>query len=98
MMKSWAYRNVLSVDDDAAGVDLIEAQDQVEDRRLAAAGRADQRGHLAGLGDEREISDHLLARPVAELRARELDTRARQHERRPPVIRRLGRRVVDDLE
>ena len=45
---------------------LVEPQDQVEHRGLAAAGRPDQRGHLAGLGDEGHAAEHRLVRPIAE--------------------------------
>ena len=44
--------NVLAVDDDAAALGIVEAQDQIEHCRFAAAGRPDQRGHLARLCHE----------------------------------------------
>ena len=45
-------RNILSVDEDAAAVDVVKAQQQIEHRRLAAARRADKGGELPPLGDE----------------------------------------------
>src|SRR5690606_15414796 len=41
-----------AVERDAPGVDLVEAHEQVHERRLACTGRADDRDRLAGLGDE----------------------------------------------
>ena len=84
---------------DRAACSLVEAQDQVEDGRLAAARGADQRGHLAGLGDER----HARAAPARPAGRRSCtsanSTRAsRELERRLVVVERLGRRAVDDLE
>ncbi len=38
-----------AVDGDAPAVDLVEAHQQVDERRLAGAGRADDRDRLAGL-------------------------------------------------
>ena len=46
-------RDVLAVDDDAARVGLVEAGDEAQRRRLAAAARPEQRHELAGL--EREV-------------------------------------------
>ena len=69
--------DVLAVDLDRSGVGLVEPQDQVEHRGLAAAGRPDQRGHLAGLGDEGHAADDDLARPIAEAHVVELDARRR---------------------
>ncbi len=42
----------LAVDGDVAFADLVESQQQCQHGGLAATGRADQRGDLAGLGDE----------------------------------------------
>ena len=42
-------RDVLAVDDDAAGVGLVEAGDEAQRSRLAAPGRAEQRDELARL-------------------------------------------------
>ena len=42
--------DVLSVDEDAAGIDVEEALDERDHRALAAAGGADERGRLAALG------------------------------------------------
>ena len=58
---------------DGAALGLVEPQHQIEHGRLAAAGRADQRGHLAGLGDERHAAQHRLVRPVGEAHVLELD-------------------------
>ena len=85
-------RDVLAVDDDGAAVDLVEAQDQIENRRLAAAGGADQCGHLAGFRDEGQVPDHLLARAIGELHVREFDARRRELQRRLAFVGRFGRR------
>ena len=39
--------------------DVVEARDQADDRRLARAGRTDQRDELAGVGLERDVVQHL---------------------------------------
>ena len=80
-------------------VGLVEAQDQVEHRRLAAAGRPDQRGHLAGLGDEATCRG-APARPADSRTARRRIRRAPSSslQRRLVVVVGLGRRAVDDLE
>ena len=46
----------------APAVDVVQARDQRGDRRLAAARRADEGDHLAGLGAERHAVEHLGAR------------------------------------
>ena len=43
------------VDLDRAGVDVVQARDEVRRRGLAAARRADQRHQLAGLGHEVDV-------------------------------------------
>ena len=43
-------RDVLAVDQDAALLEVVEAQQQVDERRLAGAGAADQADLLAGAG------------------------------------------------
>ena len=53
---------------------VVEARDQVDQRGLAAAGRAHDGGRLAGLGGERDVVQHRLLRAgVAELDVAELD-------------------------
>ena len=48
-------RDVDAVEGDRTAVELVEAHDQVDQRGLARAGRADDRDGLAGLGDERQV-------------------------------------------
>src|SRR3984885_14069170 len=67
----------LAVDQDFAFLDLVEAQQQREYRRFAAAGGADQRGDLAGLGAEAHAVQHRLVRPTS-LLLRSMLTRARR--------------------
>ena len=52
--------DVLPVDQDAAALDVVEAQQQVHDRALAGARAADQADLLAGPDVQREIVDHRL--------------------------------------
>ena len=73
---------------DRAAVDLVEAHDQVHERGLARAGRADDRDRLARLGDERQVLDERVLRVVGERDVVELDAALRvevleRHERRP---------------
>ena len=63
--------HVDAVEDDAAGVHVVEAGQEPGDRRLAAGGRADHRDGLAGVHDEVEAVEHRRARPVPERHALE---------------------------
>ena len=56
-----------AVDGDRTALDLIEAHEQVDQRGLAGAGRADDGDRLAGLGLQRQVLDQRLGRIVAEL-------------------------------
>src|SRR5262249_7982109 len=91
-------RNVLSVDDDGAAVDVIEAQDQIENCRFTAARGSDEWGDMAGFRDEGQVPDDLLAPAIRELHVREFDPRLRKLQRRLAFVSRFGRGVVDDLE
>ena len=51
--------DVVAVNQHAAGIDVVEARDQVHDRRLARAGRADKRDRLARLDVEVEVLEML---------------------------------------
>ena len=57
----------------AAAARLVEAAEQVDDRGLAAAGRADQGDHLPGLDPQREVRQDRLAVLVVEVDVLELD-------------------------
>ena len=70
----------LPVDQDFALMDVVEAQDQAHDRRLAAARAADQRGRLAGLGDEADVAQHRLLRAIAEADVAKLEPAGRDRE------------------
>ena len=52
--------DVLAVDQDAAALDVEEAQQQVDRGRLAGAGAADQPDLLARLHGEREAVEHSI--------------------------------------
>ena len=71
----------------APAVEFVEAHDQVDERGLAGAGRADDGDGLAGLGDERQVGDQRVVRVVGERHVVELDPPAG-----PLVVQR--RRVV----
>ena len=45
---------------DGAGGRIVEASEQVDDGRLAAAGRADERRDLSGLDREADVVENLL--------------------------------------
>src|SRR5207247_11097224 len=87
-----------AVEQDLASVDVVEAHEQVHDRRLAGPGRADDRHGLAGTHVEREVLNEWLVGPVAERDALELHVTGylRQLARAPPVRRLLRRR--EELE
>ena len=91
--------DVLTVDRDRALVDIVEAQDQAQDGRFSAARRADQRGHPAGFGIERDVAqDGLTATLVGKGDVPELHVRRGCIQRRQRAIGLLGRGLVDDLE
>ena len=56
-----------AVDGNRPALDLVEAHEQVDQRGLAGAGRADDGDRLAGLGLQRKILDQRFGRIVAEL-------------------------------
>ena len=55
-----------AVDRDPPAVELVEAHQQVHERGLARPGRADDRDHLAGFGDQVEVVDERLVGLVPE--------------------------------
>ena len=73
--------DVHAVDRDAPLLHVVEAQQQADDRRLARAGRADDRHALPGLDLERDVPQHRLALDVGEGDVLERD-RARRPRRR----------------
>ena len=62
-----------AVDGDPALVDLVEPHQQVDQGRLAGAGRSDDGDHLARLHDEVEVLDERHLGQVAERHVLELD-------------------------
>ena len=65
--------DVPAIQQDFTAVDIVEAHQQVDDRRLAAARRADERDLPAGLDCEREVVDDTLLRHIGEVYVAELD-------------------------
>ena len=53
--------DVLAVDQDAARLEVVEAQQQIDERRLAGAGAADQPDLLARPDQQREVVDDAAA-------------------------------------
>ena len=66
-------RDVLAVDQDPAAIDVVEALQQRQHRRLAAARRPDQAGALARLDAQAEILEDLAAAGIGEGDVRERD-------------------------
>jgi hypothetical protein len=100
-------RDILPVDQDAAAFQIEEAQQQVDERRLAGAGAADEADLLARLHRQSEAVDHREAlhasvrvdarlASVAELHVVERDLAARDGERRAPgpSVSPIGRAIV----
>ena len=88
-----------AVDRDPPAVDLVEAHQQVDEGRLAGAGRPDDGDRLAGVGDEVEVLDERLVGLVAErdvLERRPRRAAAVRHVRRDRVGDLLG--LVEELE
>src|SRR3546814_7475396 len=72
--------HVLAVDRDRSRVQLVEAWDQVEDRRLACTGWADQRHGLARRYVERDAVERRLAGFVGEVCVMQIDpARSEEH-------------------
>ena len=70
--------HVDAVDADRAAGRVEQARDEVDQRRLAGAGRADDRGGLARLGREGQVVQHgVLARPGSGTRRPRSSTPAR---------------------
>ncbi len=74
--------DVLAVDQDAAVLEVEEAQQQIDERRFAGAGAADQADLLAGLDVEDEPVDQPALAAVAEAHVVEAHLAARDVERR----------------
>ena len=74
--------DILAVDQDTAVLHVVEPLQQREQRRLAAAGMADETDALARHEAEIEILEDLLAVGVAEIDMLELDAGAAANERR----------------
>src|SRR3984957_14691142 len=89
--------NVLAVDHDAAGADVVKPQQQIQHRRFAATRWADQGGNLAALGDKTHAAQHRRVGAVGELHIGELDLRLGQCQRRHVVVIRLAGWAVDHL-
>src|SRR6185312_12524600 len=73
-------RDVDAVEGDPALIQLVEAQDEVDERGLAGAGGTDDGNGVAGLGHQREVLDERLLRLISEGDSLELD--AAPHRRR----------------
>lgn len=58
--------DILTAHADAAAVHIVEAHEQIDDRRLAAAGRADDGNTLAGLRGKIKMLDQVLLRDIGE--------------------------------
>ena len=72
--------HVHAADADRAAGRIIKARDEVEQRRLAAAGRADDGRDLAGPRREADVVQHIVLRAgVAERHVVERDGRVRGH-------------------
>ncbi len=78
--------DVLAVDRDPAGLQIVEAQEHVHQRRLAGAGPADEADLLAGGDVERQVLDRALVLAVVEADVIEGDGTLCRRQRR-----RLGR-------
>ena len=71
-------RDVLAVDEDAPALEVVEAQEQVDERRLAGAGAADEADLLARPDGQREVLDDLRLPAVVEAGVLEADLAARR--------------------
>src|SRR5262252_4544373 len=60
-------RDILAIDQDAAGFEVVEAQQQVDQCRFACAGAANQSHLLTGPDPQGEVMDHAAASTRADL-------------------------------
>ncbi len=74
-------RDVLAVDGDAAGVAIVEAQEDIEDRALAGAGGTDQRDLLPGGNVDGDILEGRRVGMIGEADIVEADRRSGDGER-----------------
>ena len=74
-------RDVLAVDQDASALDVVEALQQRQQGRLAAARRTDQPDALAGRDAQAEILEHAAAARIGERDVLEDDALAPRHQR-----------------
>ena len=74
-------RSVVAVDRQPAGARLVEAREELRDRRLACARVADERDGRAGRDVEVDPVQHLVAAPVPEADALEGDVTLDPRER-----------------
>ena len=66
--------DVDAVDEDPPAADVVEPQQQVDDRRLARSGGADDADALARLDTERDVAQHAVLAVVREPDVLELDS------------------------
>ena len=90
-------RNVLPVDLDLSRFRRIEALQESQNRRLAAARGPHEGGRHVGLGHEVEAVEHGLVVAVAEAHAAEGDPPVRDLEVRQARRNRLGRGMVENV-
>ena len=65
-------RELLAVEPDRARRRQIERAEDLQERRLADARRADDRDHVAGLEDEVDVGEHRQRLAVVDVRLAEL--------------------------
>ena len=76
--------HVDAADEHAALGAVEQPQDEVDERRLARAGAADDRGGLPGRGRERDVAEHrVLGAGVVEADVAELERAVRRRRRAP---------------
>ena len=68
--------DIVSVDGDRARLRIVEAHEQIDDRRFAGTRRTDDRDHLAGCDIQRQIADDDAVLGVAEADMVKLDLTA----------------------
>src|SRR6185437_6929587 len=73
--------DILAVDQDAAALDVVEAQQQVDDRRLARTRAADQADLLSRADVEIELFDDVALAAVGEAHVFEADVAVRDGDR-----------------
>src|SRR5690606_3648658 len=85
--------DVVTIDEQAAPLELVEARDELAEARLACTGMADQGYRLAGFDGQLEVLEHLLLVGITEVDGGELYATLHLRQRQVTGLAHAGFRV-----